>query len=130
MRVWRGSPRWPYVVLAVLACPFIGMAYEDAGPYMGGIYAAITVLGLLQAGLPTTLGWSLFFLVLETYAVGGLVEDWIGGQRHPATILWRDGLACGVVLVHSTMEGVAGQAAPDKSRWGGRITTVLTDECP
>lgn len=49
IRRWRETPRWPYVVLALLALPFIGPAYEDAGPLYGGIYAGVTLLGFIQA---------------------------------------------------------------------------------
>ncbi len=64
-----GTPRWPYVVLATLIFPFIGVAFDDGGPVYGSVFAAVFVASVLQAVRPTVAGWACVFGAFLVYAV-------------------------------------------------------------
>ncbi len=94
-----GAPRCPYVFPALVALLFIGHAYEDAGWWRGvALYAAIIFLSIVQALVPTVLGWLLLFVPFLLYGVVVAVQSDDGqlGEQllfmifgfGPAFVLW------------------------------------------
>jgi hypothetical protein len=60
-RIRKDSPRWPYILPAVVSFVFGLMAYDDAGWMVTIAYAAFAIFCIGQMFIPTLVGWIAIF---------------------------------------------------------------------